>query len=85
MTRDEFIEKYGDVVVTFSHYYKYTFTFKTVLPNGMILSVGYGGDHHDIYRYDLVNNEQIRVEDVYPYVGSVYEDGGKVLESFYDY
>ncbi len=84
MTRDEFLDKYGDVVVTFSSYYKYTFTFSAELPDGSTLSVGYGGNHDEIYRYELVNNEQTTVGKLWPYQGSVYKDGN-LVEGFYDY
>ncbi len=85
MTKDEFLNKYAGVLVTFSHYYKYTFTFKAVLPDGTRLSVGYGGNHDEIYRYELVNNEQIKIGALDPYTGSVYKDNGEEIESFYDY
>jgi hypothetical protein len=34
MTRAEFYAKYGDVEVTFSSYYKFTFTYAATLPDG---------------------------------------------------
>ena len=84
MERKEFIEKYGDVEVTFSHYYKYTFTYATELQDGSKLSVGFGGHHDDIYHAEVSNNDKQLVRNLDPYIGSVYKDGGKVC-SFYDY
>jgi len=37
MTKEEFIDKWGDTVVTFSHYYKYTFWYKVELGEGVVL------------------------------------------------
>ena len=84
MTKEEFLIKYGDVEVTFSEYYKYTFTFCADLPGGLNVSVGYGGDAGEIYRYSLSSGSRFRLRDVDPYTGTVCKDGVKV-ESFYDY
>jgi len=46
MTKQEFLEQYGDTVVTFSGYYKYVFTFKS--QDG--LEIHAGGNSSDIYR-----------------------------------
>ncbi len=83
MTREEFLEKYGKVQVTFSHYYKYTFYYTGEIPDGKI-TVGYGGDSHEIYRYEVTAGEMRRIEDIYPHTGSVVRDG-KEIEGFYDY
>ena len=84
MTRNEFMDKYGDVVVTFSNYYKYTFNYKAELPDGSLLVVSYGGNSEDIYRHEVGANSPEVVKTLAPYAGSVYRDG-KESESFYDY
>ena len=84
MTREEFYDKYGDVVVRFSSYYKFVFTYKGTLEDGSTISVGYGGDSDEIYRFELTNNEESTVERVQPFCGSVFKDG-KEVEGFYDY
>lgn len=84
MTRDEFYEKYGEVLVTFSSYYKYTFTYRAELPDGQTLTVGCGGQAEEIYRFDVVPNESVKVIDLYPYCGSVFSNG-KEIEAFYDF
>ena len=53
LTRAQFEEKYGQVRVKFSSYYKYVFTFKAELPNGDMLYVSVGGDSSDIYRLEV--------------------------------
>lgn len=84
MTRDEFYEKYGEVLVTFSSYYKYTFTYRAKLPDGQTLTVGYGGQADEIYRFEVVPNVPVKVADLYPYCGSVYNNC-KEIEAFYDF
>ena len=85
MTREEFYEKYGDVKVKFSSYYKYTFTYEATLPDGNRLTCGYGGDHDDIYRHDVSADWEETVSGLEPHEGSVYNPQGNVIESFYDY
>lgn len=84
MTREEFYEKYGDVKVRFSHYYKFTFTFAAVLPDGNKLTCDFGGNANDIYRYDVDATVEVSIASLEPYAGSVFRDG-KEVEGFYDY
>lgn len=84
MTRQEFYEKYGDVKVKFSSYYKYTFTYKATLPDGKLLTCGYGGNSDDIYRHEVGADCEESVISLQPHEGSVYQDG-KEVDSFYDY
>jgi hypothetical protein len=83
MTALEFITEYGDVDVTFSYYYKYTFTYSATLPDGKILKVQYGGNSDQIYRHE-VDTLSVKVRHLGPFAGSVYE-GDDEVESFYDY
>ena len=85
MTRAEFYEKYGNVRVKFSSYYKYTFTYEATLPDGNRLTCGYGGNHDDIYRHDVSADWGETVGSLQPYKGSVYDWIGYEIESFYDY
>ena len=84
MTRAEFYDKYGDVEVMFSSYYKYTFTYAATLPDGKLLTVGYGGNSDKIYRHEVVSGCVKNVSQLQPYTGAVYE-GAEKVESFYDY
>ena len=85
MTKKEFYEKYGDVKVKFSSYWKYTFTYKATLPDGSRLTCGVGGNHDDIYRHDVSVDFEEVVSELEPYMGSVYNSQGVEIESFYDY
>lgn len=84
MTRTEFYAKYGDVVVTFASYYKFTFTYSATLPDGRRLTVGYGGNSEEIYRHEVASEGTEVVSILEPYMGAVYE-GTDEIESFYDY
>jgi hypothetical protein len=50
---DEFIEKYANVRVTFSSYYKYEFKYIGQTDDGVKVSVTYGGDANQIYKFTL--------------------------------
>lgn len=84
MTREEFYEKYGDVKVTFASYYKFTFYYNATLPDGSVLSVGFGGNSDEIYRCEVTSGEVVTVAALCPFMGSVRKDG-KEIEGFYDY
>ena len=52
ISKSTFLEKYGNVEVVFSNYYKYTFTFSGKFEgNRFVVSVG--GTSSDIYRYSV--------------------------------
>lgn len=84
ITRAEFYEKYGDVEVTFSHYYKFTFSFSGDASDGSRVCVDVGGNSDDIYRFDVSAGDAQTVLSLRPYCGRVTKDGEEV-ESFYDY
>lgn len=84
MTRDDFIDEYGDVAVTFSSYYKFTFTFAGSLENGDKITVDVGGNSDEIYRFEVSPDQVRSVAELDPYAGSVWHDGEEV-EGFYDY
>lgn len=84
MTRQEFYEKYGDVKVKFSSYYKYTFTYEAMLLDGKRLTCGYGGNSDKIYRHEVGADSEESVTSLHPHEGYVYQDG-KEVEGFYDY
>lgn len=84
MTREEFYLKYGDIKVKFLSYYKYTFMYKAILPDGKILTCMYGGDSDTIYRHEVVIDGEEILRSLHPYSGSVYQ-GGIEIEGFYAY
>lgn len=84
MTKEKFYSKYGDVIVTFSHYYKFDFNYGAILSNGDKIRVTYGGNSDVIYRFECSNNEHISIKELKPYAGSVYVDSFEI-ESFCEY
>ena len=86
LTEDEVNSKYGEVKLTFSSYYKYSFTFIGVAEDGARIVAGWGSDSDDIYKYNLSNNEQKKL-------GKVSTDwhhvsvtmGEDILFSYFDY
>lgn len=53
MTKEEIMATYGDVPLRFKHYYKYSFNFEGVAPDGAIVGLSVGGDAGAIYRYSV--------------------------------
>ncbi len=84
MTKTDFMEKYGDVKVKFCSYYKFTFTYEALLPDGKRLTCNYGGNSDDIYGLSVSPDVEETVNSVDPFSGSVF-DNGKEIEDFYDY
>lgn len=84
MTRKEFIEKYGDNVVKFSSYYKYSFNYAAELKDGIKLMVSIGGNADEIYREEVTRDGLETVRGLDPYSGSISKNG-ETIESFYDY
>lgn len=84
MTQNEFLEKYGNVLVTFSSYYKYSFTYKGTLEDGSYIEVRVGGNSDDIYRFEVFADKEKTIDDLYPYSGQVFKDG-KEIEEFFEY
>lgn len=84
MTRTEFLNKYGDINVVFTDYYKYTFNYKFDFGDGSYLTVSVGGDPDEIYRESVVAGEECSVSSLYPYKGYLVKDN-ETTEGFYDY
>lgn len=84
MTREEFYAKYGEVEVVFTSYYKFTFYYGADLPDNRRVGVCYGGNGDDIYLHGVDVGVPIKIKDLEPYGGYVY-DGPREVESFYDY
>lgn len=85
MTREEFYKKYGDVEVVFSSFYKHSFYYKAELLNGDILTCSYGGNPDEIYRHEVCAGVKISVRELEPFSGTVLNQSGEEIESFYDY
>ena len=82
MTLEELNQKYGDVKVTFTHYYKFTFTFKGTLSDGKTIVARVGGTGEDIYREEITREEK-NIRDLYPYYVTLM-DGDEEIEFYYE-
>ncbi len=85
MTRAEFYSKYGDVIVTFSYYYKYVFHYCGELPNGKVLTCSCGGNASDIYRHEVSRDSRETVNSLQPDAGSIKDYLGITVDAFDDY
>lgn len=55
-TIDEVVSKYGDVMVTFSSYYKYSFSYGADIEDGIRICLSIGDNADDIYRLSVNAN-----------------------------
>lgn len=55
MTKEEVQEKFKDVKIKFTHYYKYSFTFEGMSEDGYKIVCSYGGNTDDIYRFNVTD------------------------------
>ena len=85
MTRSEFYEKYGNVEVTFTRYYKYSFFYEGVTEEGYRVVAQYGGDSSEIYRCEVKSGETEILEALCAFRSTVYDKDGNEVDSFYDY
>ena len=59
MTTEQVMERYGDLPLTFTSYYKYRFSFEATAPDGSLVHASVGGNADHIYRYQLERDSQI--------------------------
>jgi len=81
MTKEEFIEKYGDVKMRFSYSDKYESVFRTTLLNGNKLACSRKRDGDGNSKFKRTPNE-ITVRELDPSYGVVYSEIFEKLESF---
>ena len=62
MTKEQVLEQFGDVVMKFTSYYKYTFSFEAE-QDGLVFLGWFGGDADDIYRYEITVDSVMLVKD----------------------
>jgi hypothetical protein len=82
MNREDFLDKYGEVYVEFSSYYKYSFTYGADISEGRLI-VSFGGNADDIYRESVTAREPVTVKSLDINFGCVRKDGEEVC-SFYE-
>ncbi len=82
MTKNEFVEKFGNIPVVFSYYYNYSFIFKGTLSNGDIIECTRGG-FADAYRFELTPDKPVLISELDPYTGNIIRNG-EILDDFYE-
>lgn len=90
ITQEEFLEKYADVVVTFDHYYKFCFEFVGYTSNdidGLQITVSYGGNASDIYRFELNDGDTFKLRDANKSFcrGIAETISGEIVHEFYEF
>lgn len=79
MTKEEVLEKYGDVPLIFDHYYKFVFTFAALVAEGTVLRVSVGGGSDDIYKMMVDSNTSVKLNETDYYVFASLAEGGRIL------
>lgn len=71
MELKEILSQYGNEILNFSRYYKYSFSFTKTMSNGTTIHVSVGGNRDDIYRFEAAPfmtlnqlNEQIYINSI---------------------
>ncbi len=59
LTKHEAITFYGEVICTFSSYYKYRFHFTGAASDGATVELSQGGNADDIYRYEVYPDSKL--------------------------
>ena len=70
---DQFMEIYGDTLMSFMSYYKYTFTFTGKTDDGKTINASYGGEADGIYRYN-VSAIPVPLRQIEPITATVCDD-----------
>lgn len=86
MDEKTLLSDYGTVKVTFSSFYKFSFTFTGQTPEGHKLVISVGGDPDEIYRFEVDADHQETVESLMYEImvqdATVYDADGTVVASY---
>lgn len=82
LTKKEFLETYGEAMVVFTSYYKYSFNFGGEF-NGKSIYVSVGGNADDIYRFNVTAGKEYAVKELNINYGEV-KDGETIIAEFID-
>lgn len=66
MTKEQIYEKYGDVKLKFSSYYKFSFGFTGTTEDGESVYASIGGDSDEIYRLDVDADKEETIKTLEP-------------------
>jgi len=82
LTREDILKKYGDTAMKFSRYYKYSFTYKGIAKDGNIVVCSEGGDSNDIYRLEVIADEEQSLTHIDPSYCVIYSPKMKELHHY---
>jgi len=82
LSQEQFLEKYGEVRVKFSHYYKFCFHFEGSKDGFHKVTVSVGGDSGSIYKEHIVAGRFHSVQELDPYYGVVTDTEGQIVDEF---
>jgi len=71
LTEQEFLDKYGEALVCFRSYYKYSFSFFGEF-EGKRIEVSVGGSSDDIYRFEVSHDKKYAIKDLGVGYANVY-------------
>lgn len=80
LTEEEFLETYGEAMVVFTSYYKYSFSFTGEF-NGKSIYVSVGGNAGDIYKFDVDAGKEYAVKQLDINYG-VVKDGETIIAEY---
>ncbi len=79
ISKEKFVALYGNVKLKFVSYWKYTFSFTGVAESGDQVTIDYGGNSDNIYRFDVTADKEITLKEFHENegfdFGSSYKDG----------
>jgi hypothetical protein len=84
MTRDEFVDKYGHVQVTFTDFFKHTFNYRADLDDGSVLIAHYGGSVESLWGHEVGAGVKEALYSLAPYAAEVINSKGEEFEHFYE-
>ena len=84
ITKEKFIELYGEVEVKFVNYYKYTFTFEGQSLDDTLITIRVGGTTSDRIYKMRIDNRSVSVADLGLYADFGLSSSRSVEDVFFD-
>jgi hypothetical protein len=85
MNKEQILDLYGDLPLKFSSYYKYSFSYSAVAPDGVRVHASYGGTSEGIYRYSVTPEKAITLRSGDWDSATVIRDGVVIWEQHAEY
>lgn len=84
LTKQEFLDTYGHLMVKFGSYRKFSFTFVGTLASGDIVIVEACECSNEVYDFEVSDGEHLQISEIdFLHKGEIYR-GQVLIESFYD-